>query len=80
VYAGETKIRRHVKIRQDANSFDPQWNAYFTDRAFQKKFGIHRHQVGIKTVVKPAPEVLGQHCPGAACAQEPNHATEEMPQ
>ena len=55
VYAGETKIRRHVKIRQDANPFDPQWQAYFTDRTFQKKFGIHRQQAGIKTVVKPAP-------------------------
>jgi RNA-directed DNA polymerase len=55
VYAGETKIRRHVKIRQDANPFDPQWHAYFSDRAFQKKFGIHRHQAGIKSVVPPAP-------------------------
>ncbi|MFO1512760.1 MAG: group II intron reverse transcriptase/maturase [Verrucomicrobiota bacterium] len=55
VYAGETKIRRHVKLRQDANPFDPQWKAYFTDQTFQKKFGIHRQQAGIKSVVKPAP-------------------------
>ena len=58
-YAGETKIRRHVKIRQDANPFDPQWKSYFVDRAFHKKFGIHRHQAGIKTVVKPAPLTRG---------------------
>ena len=51
VYAGETKIRRHVKIRQNANPFDPQWKSYFVDRAFHKKFGIHRHEAGIKTVV-----------------------------
>jgi len=48
VYAGETKIRRHVKIRQGANPFDPQWKPYFKERAFYLKFGIHRHQAGIK--------------------------------
>jgi RNA-directed DNA polymerase len=48
VYAGDTKIRRHVKIRRDANPFDPQWRSYFRERAFSKKFGIHRHEAGIK--------------------------------
>jgi RNA-directed DNA polymerase len=48
VYAGETQIRRHVKIRQGANPFDPQWQPYFKERAFYLKFGIHRHQAGIK--------------------------------
>ena len=48
MYAGETKIRRHVKIRQGANPFDPQWKPYFKERAFYLKFGIHRHQAGIK--------------------------------
>ena len=48
VYAGETKIRRHVKIRRDANPFDPQWQDYFAERAFRKKFGITRQQAGIK--------------------------------
>jgi RNA-directed DNA polymerase len=48
VYAGETKIRRHVKIRRDANPFDPQWQPYFAERAFQKKFSITRQQAGIK--------------------------------
>jgi len=48
VYAGETKIRRHIKIRQAANPFDPQWQTYFAERAFQKKFGLHRHAAGIK--------------------------------
>jgi hypothetical protein len=54
MYAGETKIRHNVKIRQDANPFAPEWQAYFTDRSFQKKSGIHRQQAGIKSVVKPA--------------------------
>ena len=48
VYASDTKIRRHVKIRQTANPFDPQWKAYFKERAFSKKFGIPRQQAGIK--------------------------------
>jgi RNA-directed DNA polymerase len=59
VYAGATQNRRHVKIRQDANPFDPQWKPYLVDRAFHKKFGIHRYQAGIKTVVKPAPLMRG---------------------
>jgi hypothetical protein len=48
VYAGETKIRRHVKVRRDANPFDPQWKSYFVERAFHKKFGTHRHEAGVK--------------------------------
>jgi len=46
--ASETKIRRYVKIRADANPFDPDWQDYFAERAFFKKFGIHRHEAGIK--------------------------------
>jgi RNA-directed DNA polymerase len=44
----ETHIRRHVKVRAAANPFDPVWRDYFEDRAFFKKFGIHRHEAGIK--------------------------------
>ncbi len=47
-YAGDTRIRRHIKIRRDANPFDPQWRTYFEKRAFQKKFGLTRQQAGIK--------------------------------
>ena len=32
VYAGNTPIRRHRKIRSDANPFDPAWSEYFEDR------------------------------------------------
>jgi len=48
VYAGDTNIRRHIKIRQDANPFDPQWRSYFQERVFFKKFGISRHRAGIE--------------------------------
>ena len=47
VYPTETKIRRHVKIRAEANPLDPQWRGYFEDRAFFKKLGIHRHEAGL---------------------------------
>jgi RNA-directed DNA polymerase len=47
-YASDTKIRRHTKIRRLANPFDPLWNQYFLERAFQKKFGISRQEAGIK--------------------------------
>jgi len=47
-YAGDTKIQRHIKIRKDANPFDAQWQLYFQERSFYKKFGIHRRQAGIQ--------------------------------
>ena len=39
-YAGDTRIRRHIKIRRGANPFDPHWRRYFEEREFQKKAGI----------------------------------------
>jgi len=51
----ETKIRRHVKVRADANPFDPHWHDYFEDRAFFRKFGIHRQEAGLKPSSEPAP-------------------------
>jgi len=32
VIASDTKIIRHIKIKGDANPYDPQWDAYFEDR------------------------------------------------
>jgi RNA-directed DNA polymerase len=52
----ETSIRRHVIIRGEANPFDPRWCAYFEDRAFFKKFGIHRREAGLKSSSEPAPQ------------------------
>jgi len=47
VYPTETKIRRYVKVRAEANPLDPSWRGYFEDRAFFKKLGIHRHEAGL---------------------------------
>jgi RNA-directed DNA polymerase len=33
VYADETRIRRHLKIKGAANPFDPQWRSYFRQRS-----------------------------------------------
>lgn len=55
VYPTQTSIRRFVKIRMDANPFDPDWRDYFEDRAFFKQFGIHRSEAGLKPSSPPAP-------------------------
>ncbi len=47
VYAGDTSIRRRVKIKGDANPFDPRWRAYFAKRAFHQRFGMTRSEAGI---------------------------------
>jgi RNA-directed DNA polymerase len=46
--ATDTKIRRHPQIKGTANPFDPRWHRYFADRAFLKRFGIHRWEAGTK--------------------------------
>ena len=44
----ETKIRRHVKIRAECQSVRPAAGSdYFEERAFFKKFGIHRQKPGL---------------------------------
>ena len=45
--ATDAKIRRHIKIRADANPFDRQWHQYFLERKFQKRFGITRREAGV---------------------------------
>lgn len=38
LYASDTPIRRHTKIKSDANPFDPSWETYFEDRSGLKMF------------------------------------------
>jgi len=54
VCANKTIIRRHLKIKAEANPFDPCWRSYFEDRAFFKKFGLHLHEAGIHRCVSSA--------------------------
>lgn len=51
----DTSIRRHFRIRGEANPFDPSWRAYYEDRAFFKKFGIRRKEAGLKPSSASAP-------------------------
>jgi RNA-directed DNA polymerase len=55
----QISIRRHVKIRSAANPFAPSWFAYFEDRAFFKRFGIHRREAGLVPSSRPAPSSRG---------------------
>ena len=52
----QISIRRHVKIRAEANPFAPCWWDYFEDRTFFKRFGIHRREAGLKPSSEPAPQ------------------------
>jgi len=47
VKAAHVPIQRFIKVRADANPFDPEWYDYFEERTFLKRFGIHRHEAGI---------------------------------
>jgi len=51
-------IQRFVKIRGDANPFDPAWDDYFAERAFFKKFGLSR-QAGIQPSCRTGPVDAG---------------------
>lgn len=55
VYPTQIGVRRFVKIRMEANPFDPKWRGYFEDRAFFKKFGIHQTEAGLQLSRSPAP-------------------------
>jgi RNA-directed DNA polymerase len=39
--AAATPIRRHIKIKADANPFDPDWEVYFEDRAKKARKATH---------------------------------------
>jgi RNA-directed DNA polymerase len=45
--ARNTRLRRHIKIRSDANPFDPRWSQYFSEGEFWRIFGITRRAAGI---------------------------------
>jgi hypothetical protein len=41
-------MQPHDPLAPYRNPFDPQWQDYFAERAFHKKFGLTRQQAGIK--------------------------------
>jgi RNA-directed DNA polymerase len=38
---GRVKIKRHIKVKADANPFDPKWRGYFEHRACSTGMGSH---------------------------------------
>ena len=54
VNPAQTAIRRHVKIKADANPFDPRWRDYFEDRVFLKWYGVHRAKAGVEAEIDPS--------------------------
>jgi len=57
--AADTPIRRHQKIRMEANPFDPQWGVYFEAR---KAFKMHNPLKGRKRLIRLWLEQEGR-CP-----------------
>lgn len=42
IFAGSIHIMRHIKIRGDANPFDPQFKGYFRKRYYVKTYSPHK--------------------------------------
>lgn len=58
-HAAETGIRRHRKIKKDANPFDPAWDAYFEERKLNKEYGLADYENDQRPVVKAGPASAG---------------------
>lgn len=50
--ASNTKIKRHIKIKQDANPFDPAWERYFENRERHKLLGKYTGKIQANTILK----------------------------
>lgn len=49
-YASDVKIKRHIKIRGQANPFDPQWEEYFEKRLSAKMYCSLNGRKQLKTL------------------------------
>ena len=47
--ASDTKIRRHVKVKADANPYDSEWTSYFVGRR-SVVAGLHRSLKGLSRI------------------------------
>lgn len=68
-YASDVKIKRHVKVRGQANPFDPQWEEYFEKRLSVKMQNSLRGRTQLKTLWSSQQGV----CP--ICRQKITHET-----
>jgi len=64
--ADATKIIRHIKIRKEANPYDPKWDVYFEEREGDRMFGNMTGRKRLKEMWKKQ----GRKCP--MCGDEIN--------
>lgn len=68
-YATDTKIRRHTKIKADANPFDPEWELYFEELRQQRMQDTLQNRRRVNTLYR---QQLGK-C--VLCDQPISHET-----
>lgn len=64
--ADATKIIRHIKIRKEANPYDPKWDVYFEEREGDRMFGNMTGRKRLKEMWRKQ----GRNCP--MCGDEIN--------
>jgi RNA-directed DNA polymerase len=69
VRASDFKIVRHVKVRSDANPFDPQWDTYFAKLRTERLLRAHAHKQTFTALLKRQDGLC------AACGQPITSAT-----
>jgi len=50
--ASQTPIRRHIKVLEAANPYDPQWELYFEQRQHNKTLNEVRHRPDVFTLLR----------------------------
>lgn len=58
--ATDTKIQRHVKVKSEANFYDPEWNEYFDKRATVRMLNTLKGKKKVISIWK----AQGGKCPG----------------
>lgn len=58
LHAHKTKIKRHIKIKQDANPFDPKWERYFEQREKQKLLEKNKGRTQANIILKKTREYM----------------------
>lgn len=71
--AGRVKIRRHVKIRSDANPYDRQWELYLEERLYQQLEGTLAGQGSIAYLWKSQEGCCGRCGQALRPSEKPWH-------
>ncbi len=74
----DVKIKRHTKIKMDANPFDPAWDAYFKDRQLERLLAKHQKKSQEARLLKRQ-KGLCAHCGQALTAETGYHKHHVIP-